>query len=83
MDELTDYCVALANEGGGGHLGVTNKRPRKMSAPGLHAAGADFARARPHPLRIDFSEVNHPHGRVPSSMSIPACRHPAERGGKY
>ncbi len=31
FDELTDYCVALANEGGGKViLGVTDKRPRKV-----------------------------------------------------
>ncbi len=67
FEELVDYCVALANEGGGRMvLGVTDKRPRRVvgtkafeiperTVGGLHE--------RLH-LKVEFEEVAHPDGRV-------------------
>ncbi|MDN5870859.1 MAG: ATP-binding protein [Nitrococcus sp.] len=38
FDKLVDYCVALANEGGGAILlGVTDKRPREVVGTGAFA----------------------------------------------
>ncbi|WP_153558878.1 ATP-binding protein [Roseimaritima sediminicola] len=67
LDELTEYCVALANEGGGKIiLGVTDRRPRCVVG----------SQAFPHPeetrsqlnqrlhLGITFDVVQHPGGRV-------------------
>ena len=67
LDELTEYCVALANEGGGKViLGVTDKRPRQV--------GGTTAFPQPEQTRgqlnqrlhlgISFEIVNHPDGRV-------------------
>jgi ATP-dependent DNA helicase RecG len=87
FDELTDYCVALANEGGGKVvLGVTDKRPRKVV--GTRAFPQPEATLRGLlsriPLRIDFSVVNHPDGRV-LIFDVPSrpIGFPLERGGKY
>jgi predicted HTH transcriptional regulator len=67
MSRLCEYCVALANEGGG-HLllGITDKRPRAVvgtqafrdivvAAQRLHEALG---------FRVDVEEVAHPNGRV-------------------
>lgn len=67
MARLHEYCVALANEGGG-HLllGITDKRPRAvvgtqafrdtvLTAQRLHEALG---------FRVDVEEVAHPQGRV-------------------
>jgi len=67
FETLVKYCAALANEGGGMVvLGVTDKRPRKIV--GSHAF-TQPERTRSGliqnlRLNIDFSEVNHPDGRV-------------------
>lgn len=67
FEELVDYCVALANEGGGRIiLGMTNKPPRcvvgtkafeqpERTVSGIHE--------RLH-LKVSFDEVTHPDGRV-------------------
>jgi len=67
FETLVKYCAALANEGGGMVVfGVTDKRPRKIV--GSHAfAQPERTRSgliRNLRLNIDFSEVNHPDGRV-------------------
>lgn len=67
FERLVKYCAALANEGGGMVVfGVTDKRPRKIV--GSHAF-AQPERTRSGliqnlRLNINFSEVNHPDGRV-------------------
>jgi len=67
FEKLAEYCVALANEGGGKIiLGVTDKRPRKVVGT---QAFTQPERTRPglieqlH-LGIDFSCLDHPNGRV-------------------
>ena len=67
FEELTRYCVALANEGGGKIiLGVSDARPRQVV--GSHAFDQpERTRSglcqRLH-LGIDFDEILHPNGRV-------------------
>lgn len=67
FEKLTQYCVALANEGGGKIiLGVTDSRPRRVVGsnafrqPERTRAGLN---QRLH-LGITFDEVFHPNGRV-------------------
>jgi ATP-dependent DNA helicase RecG len=67
FDNLVEYCVALANEGGGKILlGVTDKRPRRIvgssafSEPGRTEAGL-HERLR---HRIAVEELTTPDGRV-------------------
>ena len=67
FEKLTDYCVAIANEGGGKIiLGVTDKKPRRVvgtaafQEPGRTEKGL-FDRLH---HRIKIEEVSHPHGRV-------------------
>lgn len=67
FEELTRYCVALANEGGGKIiLGVSDARPRKVvgtrafDQPERTRSGLN---QRLH-LGIDFEEILHPDGRV-------------------
>ena len=67
FEELVDYCVALANEGGGRMvLGVTDKIPRRVvgtkafDLPERTVAGLHD---RLH-LKVTFDEVAHPDGRV-------------------
>jgi ATP-dependent DNA helicase RecG len=67
FDELVQYCVALANEGGGKIiLGVADKRPRLVVGT-LAFSQPERTRNglidRLH-LRIDFDEIAHPKGRV-------------------
>lgn len=63
FDELTQYCVALANEGGGRIiLGVTDERPRQIVGS---KAFTQPERTRKGlceriPLGIDFEEIHHP-----------------------
>ena len=67
FEELVNYCVALANEGGGRMiLGVTDKLPRKVvgsqAFSNLERTKAGLIdRVR---LRIDVEEIQHPDGRV-------------------
>ncbi len=65
--KLTDYCVALANEGGGKLiLGVTDERPRRVvgtkAYPDLGRMKAGLLQ-RLH-FRVDAEEIQHPIGRV-------------------
>ncbi len=67
FEELVDYCVALANEGGGRMvLGITDKLPRRVvgtkafDVPERTVAGLHD---RLH-LKVTFEEVAHPDGRV-------------------
>jgi ATP-dependent DNA helicase RecG len=67
FEELVDYCVALANEGGGRMiLGVSDKIPRRVigtAAFDLPERTVAGIHERLH-LKITFDEVAHPHGRV-------------------
>lgn len=67
FEELVDYCVALANQGGGRMvLGVTDKVPRRVvgtkafDVPERTVAGIHD---RLH-LKVTCDEVAHPGGRV-------------------
>lgn len=67
FDKLADYCVALANEGGGRIIfGVTDKRPRRIvgtaafAEPGRTEGGL-FDRLG---YRIPVEELHTPEGRV-------------------
>jgi ATP-dependent DNA helicase RecG len=67
FEKLTQYCVALANEGGGKIiLGVSDERPRRVvgsnafTQPERTRAGLN---QRLH-LGIDFDLIQHPNGRV-------------------
>jgi ATP-dependent DNA helicase RecG len=67
FEELVDYCVALANEGGGRIiLGMNDKPPRRVvgtkafDVPERTVAGI-YERLE---LKITFDEVAHPDGRV-------------------
>lgn len=84
FEELTDYCTAMANEGGG-HilLGVTNGRPRRVVGSQAFAQPERTRNGlieRLH-LRIGVEEVQHPDGRVlvfdvpPRAMGVPVQSH--------
>ena len=67
FEELVDYCVAIANEGGGRMiLGVTDSVPRRVvgtkafNVPERTVAGI-HERLQ---LKVTFDEVAHPAGRV-------------------
>lgn len=67
FEKLVDYCVALANEGGGKMLlGVTDRRPRRIvgseafAEPGRTEAGLHERLHR----RIPIEEIQTPDGRV-------------------
>lgn len=67
FEELVDYCVALANEGGGRMLlGITDKLPRRVvgtkafEVPERTVAGL-YERLH---LKVTFDELAHPAGRV-------------------
>jgi len=67
FEKLVDYCVALANEGGGKIvLGVTDRRPRRIvgttafTEPGRTEAGL-YDRLR---HRIPVEELIVPEGRI-------------------
>lgn len=67
FDKLVKYCAALANEGGGRMiLGVTDKRPRTVvGSQAFPEPGQTVSQlAQKLHLRIGWSEVQHPHGRV-------------------
>jgi len=66
-EKLVQYCVALANEGGGKLLlGVTDTRPRKVvgsqAFPDLAKKKHDLLEALR--IRVEAYEVRHPDGRV-------------------
>jgi ATP-dependent DNA helicase RecG len=67
FDKLAKYCSALANEGGGRIiLGITDKRPRRVvGSQAFPDPGHTVARlTRALQFRIEFEEIQHPHGRV-------------------
>jgi ATP-dependent DNA helicase RecG len=75
FEKLVDYCVALANEGGGKMIfGVTDRRPRKVvgtsafAEPG-RAEGSLFERLR---NRIPVEEVFTPDGARVVIVHVPA-----------
>ena len=85
--KLTQYCAALANEGGGKLiLGVTDKPPRRIvgtsAFPDIHKIRNQLL-DRLH-LRIEIQEIQHPNGRVIVFM-IPArpLGRPIEYKGAY
>ena len=67
FEKLVNYCVALANEGGGRMiLGVTDRRPRAVIGT---RAFRDLERTKAGlierlRLRLDVEELQHPDGRV-------------------
>jgi ATP-dependent DNA helicase RecG len=65
--KLYEYCVALANEGGG-HLvlGVADKPPRPVVGTQAFRDPATMAEKlfQAVGFRVDIEEVAHPHGRV-------------------
>jgi ATP-dependent DNA helicase RecG len=67
FDKLMDYCVALANEGGGELvLGVSSTRPRKVVGT---SAFRDINKLKGRMLdvlrhRVEIKEIEHPDGRV-------------------
>ncbi len=67
LDELTEYCVALANEGGGKIIfGVSDRRPRQVVGSQAFAQPEETRsqlNQRLH-LGVTFDIVNHPGGRV-------------------
>ena len=67
FDNLVKYCCAIANEGGGYVVfGVTDKRPRTIVGSQAFSQPERTRRGlcEQLPLRIDFSEILHPKGRV-------------------
>jgi ATP-dependent DNA helicase RecG len=87
FDKLTEYCVALANEGGG-HIifGVTDKPPRQVVgtsvfSPVEKTTGGLYERLH---IKISADEIEHPDGRV-VVFHIPSrpIGHPIEYKGKY
>jgi len=87
FEDLANYCVALANEGGGKFvLGVTDKPPRKVVGS---QAFPDLQRTKRGLLdrlhfRVDAYEVNHPDGRV-VVFEVPPCSAgaPVNHKGRY
>ena len=65
--KLCQYCVALANEGGGNLLlGVADKQPRPVvgTAAANDPVGMAEKLFQTLGFRVDVDEVNHPDGRV-------------------
>jgi predicted HTH transcriptional regulator len=66
-DKLNEYCVAIANEGGG-HLvlGIADKPPRPVVGTQAFPNAADTADRLFQAIgfRVDIEEVAHPDGRV-------------------
>ncbi|HEY1954048.1 MAG TPA: ATP-binding protein [Polyangiaceae bacterium] len=86
-NKLYDYCVALANEGGGKLvLGVTDKRPRRVVGSQAFLNTGDIATKileRLH-FRVDVTALAHPTGRV-VVFAIPPRPHGEARhhDGRY
>lgn len=65
--KLCQYCVAIANEGGGFLiLGISNKPPRRVvgTKASLDAIGQAQKLFETLGFRVDIEEVQHPDGRV-------------------
>ena len=87
FQKALDYCVALANEGGGKLvLGVTNARPRRIVGT---VAFPDVQHAREQAWqvlrrRVDVEEIAHPDGRVVVFHALPRPIGEAlHRDGRY
>jgi ATP-dependent DNA helicase RecG len=87
FEKLVDYCVALANEGGGRIiLGVTDKPPRKVvgtqafDVPEKTVAGI-YERLH---IKVSWQEIAHPDGRV-LAFEVPSrpIGHPLQYDGRY
>lgn len=87
FEKLVDYCVALANEGGGRMVfGVTDKPPRRVvgtaafETPEKTVAGIH---ERIH-LKVLWREIQHPDGRV-LVFEVPPrpVGHPLHYDGRY
>ena len=67
FENLVDYCVALANEGGGKMiLGVTDKCPRRVVGTGAFETPVRTVAGlheRLH-IKVRCEEIEHPNGRV-------------------
>jgi len=74
QDDIFEYCVALANEGGG-HLvlGISNDRPRKIVGTAAVGDVVKMAEKIFNTLRfrVEVEEVHHPEGRV-VVMTVPS-----------
>jgi ATP-dependent DNA helicase RecG len=87
FDKLVDYCVAMANEGGGRIvLGVSDKPPRRVvgtQAFDLPARTCGGLYERLH-IKVTCYEVPHPDGRV-LVFQVPdrARGQPLQVGGRY
>lgn len=87
FDELIDYCLAIANEGGGKVVfGVTDARPRKVVGTAAFPQPERTLRGLQAriPVPIDFDVVEHPDGHVVIfSVAGRPVGIPLERNGKY
>jgi ATP-dependent DNA helicase RecG len=87
FEELVEYCVALANEGGGNMvLGVTDSLPRKVvgtKAFDIPARTVAGIYDRLH-FKVEYAELAHEDGRV-LVFTVPSRPkgHPVEYKGKY
>ncbi len=87
FEKLVEYCVALANEGGGYIVfGVTDKPPRQVVGttifdPPAKTTGSIYERLH---FKVASTELSHPDGRV-LVFSVPSRPkgHPIEYQGKY
>lgn len=67
IDDLVEYCVAIANEGGGRILlGVSDVRPRKVVGTRAFEIPEQTVAALHERIqcKIAFEEVSHPSGRI-------------------
>ncbi|MBE2252453.1 MAG: putative DNA binding domain-containing protein [Myxococcus sp.] len=66
VDKLTDYCVALANEGGGRLiLGVSDRPPRRVvGTQAFQGNDVAYRVLQKIHLRVEVEELAHPSGRV-------------------
>lgn len=86
-DKLREYCVALANEGGGTMIfGVSDRPPRKVVGTAAFPAPEKVAGQLldEFRIRIDFEEFGHADGRV-LAVHIPAhpIGRPLQVDGRY
>ena len=87
FDKLVDYCVALANEGGGRIVfGVTDKPPRRVVGTTAfevpeRTVGGLHERLQ---IKVQWHEIVHPDGRV-LVFEVPPrpAGHPLHHDGRY